>query len=174
MKSGLSRATYGDDSTVVSMQADQRKVLLDEAYALLAEARSLIAAGFGRPAIDPVLTVEIAHEEGRLTTLVLSCTAWIVSLSPDGCEPPATRLPRDLGRAAPKSAVAAQAPALADTLARATAFHARLLRVQGGLDRLPEGAGDPAAGRDPLTGMMAPGIGGTSPPSADPVIGGAD
>jgi hypothetical protein len=142
------------------MQADQRKVLLEEADALLTEARSLIAAGFGRPAVYPALTLEIAHEESRLTTLVLSCAAWVVGLSPDGREPPATRLPPDLGLAAPKPPAAIEVPALADTLARASAFHARLLRVQDGLDRLPKGTGDPAAEPDPLTGMTSPGIGG--------------
>ena len=70
---------------------------------------------------------------------------------------------RDLGLAAPKSRVATEVPALADTLARASALHARLLRVQDGLDRLSEGAGDPAAERDPLTGMTSPGIGGGAP-----------
>jgi hypothetical protein len=154
----MSRAIYSDAPTVVSMQADQRKVLLEEADALLTEARSLIAAGFGHPAVEPTLKLEIAHEEGRLTTLVLSCAAWVVGLSPDGREPPATRLPRDLGLTAPKPRVATEVPALADTLARATAFHARLLRVQDGLDRLPEGAGDPAAERDPLPGMTSHGI----------------
>jgi hypothetical protein len=156
----MSRATYGDDPTVVSMQADQRAALLDEAGALLTEARSLIAAGCGRPAVEPALKLEIAHEEGRLTTLVLSCAAWVVGLSTDGREPPATRLPRDLGLTAPKPRVATEVPALADTLARATAFHARLLRVQDGLDRLPEGGSDPAAERAPLSSMTSPGISG--------------
>jgi hypothetical protein len=142
------------------MQADQRAALLDEADALLTQACSLIAAGFGRPAVEPALKLEIAHEEGRLTTLVLSCAAWVVGLSPDGREPPATRLPPDLGLAAPKPPAAIEVPALADTLARASAFHARLLRVQDGLDRLPKGTGDPAAEPDPLTGMTSPGIGG--------------
>jgi hypothetical protein len=160
MKSGLPRATYKDAPTVVSMQADQRAALLDEADALLTEARLLIAAGFGRPAVEPALKLEIAHEEGRLTTLVLSCAAWVVGLSPDGREPPATRLPPDLGLAAPKPRAATEVPALADTLARASAFHARLLRVQDGLDRLPKGTCDPAAERDSLTGMTSPGIGG--------------
>ncbi|MBK1671141.1 hypothetical protein CKO28_24355 [Rhodovibrio sodomensis] len=174
MSQGLSRATYGGDSTVVSMQADQRKLLLDEAYALLAEARSLIAAGVGRPAVDPVLTLEIAHEEGRLTSLVLSCVAWIVGLRPDGREPPATRLARDPGLGAPKSRVATEVPALADTLARATAFHARLLRVQDNLDRLPKRPGDPAAACDPLTGSTPRGIGSAGPPSPEPVSRGND
>jgi hypothetical protein len=174
MKSGLPRATYGDDPTVVSMQADQRAALLEQTDALLTEARSLIAAGCGRPAVDPALTLEIAHEESRLTTLVLSCAAWVVGLSPDGRKPPATRLPRDLGLAAPEPRVATKVPALADTLARASAFHARLLRVQDGLDRLPKGAGDPAAERDPLPDMVSPGIGSASPPSPDPASRGAD
>jgi hypothetical protein len=167
MSHAFSRATYGGNATVVFMQADQRKVLLDEAYALLAEVRSLIAAGCGCRAVDPVLTLEIAHDEGRLTTLVLSCVAWIVGLSPDGRGPPATRLPCDLSRAAPKSAVAAQAPALADTLARATAFHARLLRLQDGLDRLPKRPGDPVPACDPLTGPTPRGIGSAGPPSPE-------
>lgn len=114
MSHGLSRATYGDDPIVVAMQADQRAVLLYEAYALLTEARSLIAAGCGRPAVDPALTLEIAHEESRLTTVVLSCAAWIVGLSPVGRKPPATRLPRDPGLAAPKSRVATEVPAIAN------------------------------------------------------------
>ena len=174
MSHGLSRATYGDDPIVVSMQADQRAVLLDEAYALLTEARSLIAAGCGWRAVDPVLTLEIAHEQGRLTTLVLSCVAWIVGLSPDGRGLPATRLPCDLRCAAPKSAVAAQAPALSDALSRATAFHARLLRVQDGLDRLPTRPGDPAAASDPLTGSTPRGIGIAGPPSPETVSRGND